>query len=331
MKRRHLMLTVLVLSFSVSPTALAQEIKDPVHLRLATQDLGSAWYMYGANFAKLWRDALPKGSTIDVLPYGGGPANSFLIDKGDAEIAISFTAIANWAVRGVLAYDRKIDKITGLVGQLDRYYLGMVATKRSGITSFREALQKKLPMRIVSQPVGSTAEYSIRLLFDAYGVSLQDFLGWGGSYTPTSTEVAKAQMIDGKADVWIQVITAGHPAISELAVTAGLVFLPIEEPVRKKMATSGYEEMVLPANVFKGQDAPVPMVGFPSILIAHRDLDPRVAYLLTKTVVENKEALVKVHAGFKDFVPEEASNLVRYGIPLHPGAERYYKEKGAIK
>lgn len=331
MRVHRWILAVLVLSFPVCPMVEAQEIKEPVHLGLATQDLGGAWYMYGANFAKLWREVLPKGSTIDVLPYGGGPANSLLIEKGDAEIAISFTAIANWAVRSVHAYDRNIEKITGLVGQLDRYYLGMVATKRSGITSFGEALQNKIPMRIVSQPVGSTAEYSIRLLFNAYGVSMRDFLGWGGSYTPTSTEVAKAQMIDGKADVWIQVITAGHPAVSELAVTTGLVFLPIEEPIRKKMAASGYEEMVLPANVFKGQDAPVPVVDFPSILIAHRDLDPRVAYLLTKAVVEKKDALMKVHAGFKDFVPEEASNLVRYGIPWHPGAEKYYKERGAIR
>ena len=328
---KRMLLTALGFMLLLPLAIRAQELKAPVHLRLATQDLGSAWYMYGANFATLWRQALPKGSTIDVLPYGGGPANSLLIDKGDAEIAISFTAIANWALRGTLAYDRKIEKITGLVGQLDRYYLGIVATKGSGVTSFGEALRKKRPMRIVSQPIGSTAEYSIRLLFQAYGLSLDEFKSWGGTYTPTSTEVAKAQMIDGKADVWIQVITAGHPAVSELAITTGLVFLPIEEEIRNKMVAHGYQETVLPAKVFKGQESEVPILGFPSILIADKDLKPEVAYALTKAIVENRDALIKAHSGFKDFKPDDAANLVRYGIPLHPGAEKYYREKGLIR
>jgi hypothetical protein len=56
-----------------------------------------------------------------------------------------------------------------------------------------------------------------------------------------------------------------------------------------------------------------------------------VAHLLTRTIIENKKELVKAHSGFKDFLPEEAWRFDQYAIPLHPGAEKYYREKGMMK
>ncbi len=97
------------------------------------------------------------------------------------------------------------------------------------------------------------------------------------------------------------------------------------------MTEYGYEKALLPAKVFKGQDKEVSYVGFPTILIAHKDLKPEVAYLLTKAIVENKQILMKAHAGFKYFIPEEAWKLGNYGIPLHPGAGKYYRDKGMMR
>ena len=329
MKKLWWIAVLLLISFS--HPAAAQDLKSPVHLRLASQDLGSAWYVYGATFGKLWRNVLPRGSTIDVLPFGGAPANALLIEKGDADMAFSFTAIANWAVQGKVAYQKKIEAVTGMIGGLDKYYLCAMATKRSGITSLSEVAQKKMPVRLVSQPVGSSGEFSMRLLLEAYGMTYDGIKSWGGSVTPTSTGVAQAQMTDGKADIWIQVVTAGHPAVSELALSTELTFLPDGENIQKKMAEYGYERTVLPAKVFKGQEKEVPLVGFPTVLIADKELKPEVAYLLTKTIVENKKDLVKAHSGFKDFSPEEAWKIVQFGIPLHPGSEKYYRDKGMIK
>jgi uncharacterized protein len=323
------MAMVFIIALSV-PT-YPQEVKAPVHLRFASLDLGSAWYVYAATFAKLWREVLPKGSTIDVLPFAGGVGNALILEKGDAELGFLFSATANWAIHGKVAYSKKIDVITGLVGGLDKYYAGVMATKRSGITSLEEVARKKLPVKFVAQPMGSASEFSMRLILEAYGMTYEQIKSWGGQVTPTSTGVAQAQMVDGKADVWINMVTAGHPSISELAISTDLVFLPLSDEVIKKLTAYGYEKTFLPAKSFKGQDRDVPLVGWPTILLAHRDLKPEAAYLLTKTTVENKEKLVKAHAGFKDFNPEDAWKLERYGIPLHPGAERYYRDKGMMK
>jgi len=206
-----------------------------------------------------------------------------------------------------------------------------MATKRSGITSLEEVAKKKLPVKIVAQPVGSASEFSMRLILEAYGMTYDGIKSWGGAVTPTSTGVAQAQMMDGKADIWINMVTAGHPAISELAISTDLLFLPMSDEIIHKLMTYGYEKTFLPAKSFKGQDRDVPLVGWPTILVAHKDLKPEVAYLFTKTIVENKPELVKAHAGFKDFIPEDAWKLDKYGIPLHPGAEKYYRDKKMIK
>lgn len=309
----------------------AQDLKAPVHLRIATMDLGSAHYVYGATFAKLWRNILPKGSTIDVLPFAGGLGNAFVIDKGDADLGLLFGAAANWAIQGKVAFPKKMDVITGMVGGLDKYYAGVMATKRSGITSLEEVAKKKLPVRIVAQPMGSASEFSMRLILQAYGMTYDQIKSWGGSVTPTATGVAQAQMTDGKADVWINMVTAGHPSISELAISTDLVFLPMSDEIINKLMAYGYEKTFLPAKSFKGQDRDIPLVGWPTILVAHKDLNPDVAYLLTKAIVENKIELVKAHAGFKHFTPEDAWKINKYGVPLHPGAEKYYREKGMMK
>jgi TRAP transporter TAXI family solute receptor len=322
---------VVLLLISLSVPAAAQELKSPVHLRLASQDLGSAWYVYGATFAKLWRDVLPKRSTIDILPYGGAPANVLLIEKGDAEMGLCNDTVARWAVQGKVAFPKPVPELRGMVGALDKYYLAGVATKRSGITSLEDVAKKKMPVRIVTQPVGSSGEVSLRLLLEVYGMTYDDIKSWGGSVTPTSTGVASAQMIDGKADIWVQVIVAGHPAVSELAMATDVVFLPYSKAISDKLENYGYQEAVLPAKTFKGQDQAVPMVGYPTNLIVQRDLNPELVYVLTKAIVENQQQLVKAHAGFKDFVPADAWKMVKIGIPLHSGAEKYYREKGMIR
>ena len=327
---KKLLILVVILSLFAIPVQ-AQVVKSPVHLRLATQDLGSAWYVYGATFAKLWRGVLPKGSTIDILPYGGAPANVLLIEKGDADLGLCNNTVARWAVQGKVAFPKPVPEIRGMVGALDKYYLAAVVTKRSGIISLEDVAKKKMPARIVTQPVGSSGEVSLRLLLEAYGITYDDIKSWGGSVTPTSTGVASAQMIDGKADIWVQVIVAGHPAISELALATDVFFLPYSKAIIGKLENYGYQEAVLPAKTFKGQDQAVPMVGYPTILIVQRDLDPELVYVLTKAIVENKEQLVKAHAGFKNFIPEDAWKMVQIEIPLHPGAEKYFGERGWMK
>jgi hypothetical protein len=310
----------------------AQTLTSPAHLRLGTADLGSAHYVYGAVFAKLWRSALPKGSTIDVLPYAGGTGNALLMDKGDADLGLLFGAAVKWAHEGTVVFNKKHEFLRGLVGSLDKYYIGIMVTKRSGVTSLEEVAKNKKPVRIVSQPQGGASEASMRLVLQAYGMTYDMIRSWGGSVTPTSTSVAQTQMADGKADIWINMLVANHPMISELAVSTDLIFLPMSDEIVKKLEGLGYKKDVLPAKSFRGQEKEVQLVGWPTTLVGHKDLPVDLGYVLTKTLVENKPELVKGHAALKDFIVEDAWKFQSsYGTALHPGAEKYYREKGMLK
>jgi len=72
-------------------------------------------------------------------------------------------------------------------------------------------------------------------------------------------------------------------------------------------------------------------VGVSAVLITNRDLPEPIAYTVTKTVLENKDALVRAHGGLAAFEPRTAWQPDKVGIPLHPGAERAYREKGWMK
>jgi hypothetical protein len=82
---------------------------------------------------------------------------------------------------------------------------------------------------------------------------------------------------------------------------------------------------------FKGQPRPTEAVDLGTSIIAHKSLPDDVAYLVTKTVVENKAELLKAHQAFGGFTPEDAWKPENNGIPLHPGAARYYSERGWLK
>jgi hypothetical protein len=321
---------MVLLAFAVSSPA--QTVASPAHLRLGTADLGSAHYVYGAVFAKLWRGVLPKGSTIDVLPYAGGTGNALLMDKGDADMGLMFGAAVKWAHEGTVVFNKKHEFLRGLVNSMDKYYIGIMATKRSGITSLEEVAKNKKPVRIVSQPRGGASEASMKLVLQAYGMTYEMIQSWGGSVTPTSTSVCQTQMADGKADIWINMLVAKHPMISELAISTDLLFIPMSNEITGKLEKFGYKKDILPAKSFRGQDNEVQLVGWPTTLVGHKDLPADLTYHLTKTLVENKPELVKGHAALHDFSIEDAWKFQSsYGTPLHPGAEKYYREKGMMK
>lgn len=79
---------------------------------------------------------------------------------------------------------------------------------------------------------------------------------------------------------------------------------------------------------FEGQDAPTVGANLGTVLIARQDLDEEKAYLITKVIIENAEELKASHGAWSQFDPTTAMQPEETGIPLHPGAERYYREAG---
>jgi TRAP transporter TAXI family solute receptor len=321
------LLLVLVLGVG----GVAAQAPAPVNLAFATLDTGSAWYVYGATMAELLRRALPPGSNVDVKPRAGGVGNPRLVAKNETPLGFGFTVTNRWAYEGKEAYTEKLENLRGLVGGLDTYYLVAVASTKLGINSVREIRDKKLPVKIYTQPIGALGEFAGRQLLRATGMSYNDVRSWGGSTTHVGYNVIVDAFKDGRADILFAVITPKHPSVSEIANDGNVKFLGLDPEITKALLPLGYVAATMPANTFKSQPEPVTTVGFPTVLITNKELPEPVAYTVTKTLIENKDALVRGHAGLAEFDPKTAWQPDKVGVPLHPGAERAFREKGWMK
>jgi TRAP transporter TAXI family solute receptor len=305
---------------------------DPVQLTIASLSPGTAWYVYGATIGDLLRPALPAGSKVEVLPQSGGIGNAKLLAQGKANFAFSFSLTNRWAFAGRPPYDQKLEMLRGVAGGLDTYYLAVVVRSDSGIDSVADLKEKKGKLSLGTLAVGSAGEYGARNLFEVLGISYDDIRKAGGTVAHTNYPTMVTAMKDGRMNTLIAVITPGHPSITEMALDTALRFLPVPPDIAAKMQNElGYRPETMPANMFRGMDKDVSTVGFPTVFITRADVPDDLVYLVTKTIGENKAKLVAAHKGLSRFEPSEAWKPEVLALPLHPGAAKYYREKGWMK
>ncbi|MGD9831100.1 MAG: TAXI family TRAP transporter solute-binding subunit [Hyphomicrobiaceae bacterium] len=328
------MLRVLALSAAAMALAWPAAAADkPVKLRFGTVGIGSAWYNYGAGIADMVKPKLPAGSSIEVMPKAGGVGNIKLIQSGEMELGISFAVTSAEGCRGVGAFKSKQDKVRALIGGLDIYYFGTFVTKKSGIKSWEEIAAGKGKFHLLTTRPGGTGEQGVRQVLALLGSSKEAVAKKGGMIEASTRAGAGETIRDGKAGGWAHVVTKGHPAATQIVTINEMVMLPLPETVIKGMIEKhGWAPATVPAGTFKGQSAPVKTVKAASNILIAASVPDDVAYTIVKTIMENVERLKKIHAALGDFDARMAADPgLNGGCPLHPGAARYYKEKGLIK
>jgi|LSQX01.2.fsa_nt_gb TRAP transporter TAXI family solute receptor len=316
----------------------SESTKDQqVNLNFASMSMGGSWYVYAVNIAELIKTYLPAGSTVDVFPYQGGVGNPILVNNGEADIALSFSAIGNWAYNGIVDYEEKgkMANIRALVGGLNKpHRVGILTTKNSGINSIQDIKDKNMKVRLLTVQRGGSGETLARQVLEAYGMTYDDIIDNGGSVSHIDLPVAVQQMQDGQADLFIHNIGYKQPDIVELCLRGNIRFLTLDPDKAELLCEKyGHENgLKIEKDEFNGVKEDIPAIGYPTGVIANKDLPEDIAYLITKAICENKEMLVDAHASLAGFEPTEAWKPTKNGsVPLHPGAEKYYKEKGWIK
>lgn len=304
---------------------------EPVTLDMATFNMGTSWYTYGSVMSELMLDELPDGSKVNVLPQSGAAANPKLVAQGKNPIAIGFNQACKWAYGGEFMYDEPLDNLRGLVGYLDTYYYAAVVSKSFGVTDLAEVAEKKLPIRVSTVPVGGLGEIVTSLVFEYYGFTYDDIRSWGGKVEHNDFNTIVTNFKDGQTDFFLQNITQGHPAVTELSVTTPVNFIQFPDDMIDSFSEKyGFSIETLPANSFNGQTKDIKSLGLTSNLFCSNDLPDDVAYAITKAIVDNPDTLHNGHVALKRFTREGACDPIGLGLPLHPGAEKYYKEAGLL-
>ncbi len=300
-------------------------------LVIAAMPPGSSWYVFAATLAQLLEAQLP-GRSIEIFARGGGTGNPALVERGKASIALCQVATAVWAWEGLpLAFHGvRHQRIRALVGGLNSVWMTVVAREeyiqRTGHQSLEQMLRSTPGPRIIMKPPGSTVPVATDMILAHYGLSRAKVVENGGRIIQVAVNQIPEMLSDGRADLYFETAIKGHPALTEAATTAGIRFLDFDEALLAALARQGMTPRPLPV-WFKGQSKPTAAVDCGTVLIARDDLPENLAYLITKTLCERRDVMLQAHKAWADFKPEVSHRREVTGVPLHPGAERYFKER----
>lgn len=299
------------------------EAKDPssIGLSLGTASLGGNFFTMGASMAAVIIDEV--GYKAVAQATGGSSYNVEAVHNKELDLGLTqATAIAS-AVAGKDAFEgNAISDITTLINY-NATPIHILVNKKTGaknITDLEGA-------RIECLSPGDGIELSTKKILPLLGVPIEKVkLEYSGNRVQASSRLKTGQVdaildATGKGATWIADIYGNGKDFDLISLT--------EEQIKTIIDSSPeYSKMIIPADTYKGQTEEVVTVGNWTTLIAHKDMDEEVAYNVVKALFENKENLIKAHSFFTDLAPE---NIVDACIaPLHPGAEKYYKEVGVI-
>ena len=301
-------------------------------LRFGAMPVGSGWYVAAAAMQNVIEPVLD-GYTVEIIPRGGGVANPMVVEQGTADIAFSNVQTAILAMNGDDLYEgKRAENIRSLVGGLNPVYIGAMVRnefiERTGLETLDEILQSDEPIRILMKPQGSNIPPAVDAILAAYDLDRDKIRAKGGEVIQVDVSQIPALMRDGRADILFDTVLRGHPMITELSLTADISFMDMSDKALEGLSNVGIRPSSFP-EWFEGQKGETVSGDFGTVLIAHADVPDDVAYNVTKAVIENMDKLAKDYPAYNAFVGgENAWRPENTGVPLHPGAERYYKERG---
>lgn len=301
--------------------------QSPSFFRIGTGGTAGTYYPIGgliANAISGNGDQGVPGLVATAVSSNGSVANINAVKSGGLEAGFTQSDVAYWAYTGTGLYDGK-GKVEDLrlIATLYPETVHLVARKDAGIKSVADLKGKRVSL---DEP-GSGTIVDARIVLAAYGMTEKDVKA---EYLKPGP--AGDRLKDGALDAYFFV--GGYPtgAVSELASTNGISLVPIEGPEMEKILTdySFFAKDTVPADTYK--DVPATnTISVAAQLVTSAKQSDDLVYNITKTMWNDasRKAFDAGHAKGKMITLQNA--VTSLGIPLHPGAERFYKEAGLLK
>lgn len=294
-----------------------ENTKLPRFLTIATAGSGGGYYAFGIAFADVFTNVLGIQATSQVT--GGSIENIVIVDRNECEIGISKPeqAINGW--NGKAPYVDKHQNNRGMVAAISYGCLQAITLESSPINSFADLKGK----RVVMGPAGGGTLEVTPILFPEYGFTEKDITPIYVSYSEGAT-----MLKDGNCDAVLIHSAPPASAVMELVGTGHPIkFISIGEKELANMLKQSPQSMriVVDKEMYNTKEPGITM-GNMTMLIVNKDVPDDVVYILTKTVWDNVEKIKGANPTARLMKLEDAGK--GFGIPIHPGAARYYAEKG---
>ena len=274
----------------------------------------------------------PYPFTIGVSPaWCSGLNGAKLVANGKLDLVwINPSVIPSMAVRGIGPFRRKHPlRALAVFPSWDRLVIAI--SPRLGVRTMEELIAKKPKMK-VSIAVNDCVDFAIKALLKAHGTRQKDFVDWGGTVDEVvrpSNPHRREGIVSGELDM---VIDEGMDSWGDVAVEHGMIFLPFSEKVLKRMEHYGFQRAQLEGGRLAGIKEPTTVLDFSGWpIVVHEKFPDDLAY-----------HIVAVLDRIRNEIPFDAPQTPSMSslcasteagpldFPLHPGAERYYREKGYL-
>ena len=298
-----------------APAAQAQAF-----INVLTGGTSGVYYPLGVAIGKIYSDKIP-GVKTQVQATKASVENLILLQQGRGEIAFTLgdSLKAAWEGDAEAGFKTKLDKLR-TIGAIYPNYIQIVATADSGIRTLADLKGKSLS---VGAPKSGT-ELNSRAILAAAGLSYKDI--GKVEYLPFAESVDL--MKNRQLNATLQSAGLGVASLKDLSTSTEITVVSVPKEVVDKIGPP-FVSVMIPANTYTGQDKDVPTAAVINYLVTSSAVSDDLAYQMTKLIFESLPELANSHAAGKEIRLESAA--MGSPVPLHPGAIRYYKEKGLIK
>ena len=317
------LLAMVVLVFAIGDPAVAQQPRRLV--TIASGWVVGVYYPLAGAMSSIAYNAKGLNIRATVEASGASVANAQLVGAGDADFALLQNDIAFYAYNGATlpAFKGKPVKNMGGVFTIYPELIHIVATQASRVRSMKDLRGK----RVAFGPPGSGTEQNALQILEVYGIKESDL----GRAERIDAAAAAEGLKDGRVDAAFFTTGLGSAVVNDAFVSGKVVMVPIDavpgEVLQKQYPFYTLER--IPANTYKGQERETLTPAVMAMLAARRDLPEDLVYRFTRAIFDSLAQFHTAHPAAKSLTLQTAQNGMP--VPLHPGAEKFYREKGMLR
>src|SRR5438132_485801 len=298
----------------------ASAVEAQQFINVLTGGTSGVYYPLGVAIGKIYSDKIANVKT-QVQATKASVENLVLLQQGRGELAFALgdSLKAAWEGDEEAGFKKKMDKLR-TIGAIYPNYIQIVATADSGIKTLGDIKAKSLS---VGAPKSGT-ELNSRAILGAAGMSYKDI--GKVEYLPFAESVDL--MKNRQLNATLQSAGLGVASLQDLSTSSPITVVSVPKATVDKIGPP-FIAAIIPANTYTGQDKDVPTAAVVNYLVTSSAVSDDLAYQMTRLIFESLPELATAHAAGKEIKLDGAAT--GSPVPLHPGAIRYYKEKGLIK
>lgn len=279
---------------------------------------GSVYFALGSMLAKVINQ---KSQTLAAkgVTSGASVANVKAIGKGEANVAIAQNDVTYYAIKGIAQFEGNPVKNIRAIATLYPEPLQLVVRADSGLKSLNDLVGKRVVVGAAGSGCAQTAERVLKAagIWDKINKIYQTF------------EEAAQSLVLGQVDAEFTIIGYPAPAIEMIAVNVPVNLIPVPDEIVKKLHEQGYPfyvKVTIPKGTYKGMESDVQTIAVKATLIVDEKLPNEAAYEIARILFTSVDDLATAHQLAKQIKMSEAFEGLT--IPLHPGAIKFFEEKG---